>query len=369
MVPKLFPTDMASILARLESVDPVSYAETRNFTDGRVSRLSPYISRGVISLKKVAEQVVRRHPITTCSTFLKELAWREYWQRVWENRGDEIFSDLKYQQTNVRHRDMPSSILNGNTGIRVIDQSITELKETGYMHNHVRMYLASLACNRGGAHWKVPASWMYYHLLDGDIASNTLSWQWVAGTFSSKQYWCNQDNINHYTKTIQHNSILDMPYDRLVLAPVPKELTTVEALNLSVQLPSSDPLPDQAERIFLYTSYNLDPVWHAGKEGTRILLLEPAHFNRFPVSRLVMSFILSLAENIPGLLVFCGSFDELAKRFPGAEFIFRKHASCTHYRGTSEDPEYLFPEVYGYFPSFSSYWKKASILVDKLKHE
>ena len=113
-----------------------------------------------------------------------------------------------------------------------------------------------------------------------------------------------QDNINHYSKTIQHNSILDMPYDRLALAPVPEELTTAEPLNLSVQLPSSDPLPDQAERIFLYTSYNLDPTWHAGKQGTRILLLEPAHFNRFPVSPAGHVFHPFLAENIPGLPCF-----------------------------------------------------------------
>ncbi|MEO5685193.1 MAG: FAD-binding domain-containing protein [Chitinophagaceae bacterium] len=72
---------------------------------------------------------------------------------------------------------MIKNIAGAKTGITAIDEQITLLYETGYMHNPVRMYLAGITCNIGKAHWLQPARWMYYHLLDGDLASNSLSWQ------------------------------------------------------------------------------------------------------------------------------------------------------------------------------------------------
>lgn len=69
------------------------------------------------------------------------------------------------------------------------------------MHNHLRMYIAGTITNVSHAHWRVPSLWLYSHLLDGDITSNTCSWQWNAGTFSSKKYLANQENINTYTGT------------------------------------------------------------------------------------------------------------------------------------------------------------------------
>lgn len=354
----LFPADFHAILKRMETVDVVAYAETRNFTDGHVSRLSPYISRGVISLKKILTHILQRYKKHEAATFIKELAWREYWQRVWENRGEDIFTDLKQSQTHAMHHAMPTSVMHGSTGIAAIDQSIALLKETGYMHNHMRMYVAAITCNRGRSHWLLPSRWMYYHLLDADIASNTLSWQWVAGTFSAKPYWCNQENINHYTKTRQHSTFMDYPYECLPAEHVPVELSSVSDPELPVRLPVSDILPVNAKKVFVYNSYNLDPEWHTGESGVRILLLEPEHFRNYPVSPLVMSFIISLTKNISDIFVFSGSFNEMAAHYPGAEIIFKKHPASTHYRGTAEDPEYLFPDVAGYFPSFSSYWKK-----------
>ena len=79
---------------------------------------------------------------------------------------------------------MPKAVVEANTTIDAIDEAINELYQNGYMHNHMRMYLASLCCNIAKCHWKHPAKWMYFYLLDGDLASNTLSWQWVAGSNS-----------------------------------------------------------------------------------------------------------------------------------------------------------------------------------------
>lgn len=176
---------MIRYCSKLSASTPLGIAATRNYTDGAVTRLSPYISRGVLSLNQVASIILKRYDKYQSEKLLQELAWREYWQRVWENKGDEIFTDLKQPQPGVMHHGMVRSVADAQTGIDEIDRHIQLLYSNGYMHNHVRMYIASIVCNIAGAHWKAPSSWLYYHLLDGDIASNALSWQWVAGSFST----------------------------------------------------------------------------------------------------------------------------------------------------------------------------------------
>ena len=201
-----FPTNYTDILDRLHSIDPVKYARTRNFVNGDVTYLSPYISRGVISLRQVADHVLQAYKPYQIEKFLQELAWREYWQRIWQSAGNQLFTDLKQPQPDVQHHKMVAAIETASTGIEAIDRHINLLYTTGYMHNHVRMYVSSMACNMAKAHWLQPSRWMYYHLLDGDLASNSLSWQWVAGAFSSKKYYCNQENINRYTNSEQTGS-------------------------------------------------------------------------------------------------------------------------------------------------------------------
>jgi len=116
---------------------------------------------------------------------IQELAWRDYWQQVWIAKGDDINTDLKTTQKSVSNHQVPKAIINASTGIEAVDAAIKELYNTGYMHNHMRMYIASICCNIANSHWLAPAKWMYAHLLDGDCASNQLSWQWVAGAFSN----------------------------------------------------------------------------------------------------------------------------------------------------------------------------------------
>lgn len=361
-----FPADYRSIMERLESVDPVAYARTRNYSNGQVTFLSPYISRGVISIRTIASSILSRYSFSEAETLIRELAWREYFQRVWESCGDKILTDLASPQSFVLHHRVPVALAGACTGIGAVDQAIRDLYETGYMHNHLRMYLASVCCNIAGAHWRQPAAWMYYHLLDGDPASNSLSWQWVAGSFSSKKYYSNQENINRYTGSTQKGTYLDRPYEAFPFQEVPPQLTETENLPLTTVLPAPDPLPEESDRIFIYNSLNLDPAWHEGENGTRILLLEPEHFKRYPISPLVLEFILSLRVNIPGIRVFCGSFDELKRHYPKAVLHFKKHPSCMHYRGEGEEPAYLFPGVKGFYRSFSSYWKECQKQIRQL---
>lgn len=354
-----FPTTYPDILRRLDNIDPVKYPRTRNFIDGDVTYLSPYISRGVISLRQVAAHVLRTHKPYEVQKFLQELAWREYWQRTWQALGDEIFTDIKQPQQDVAHHQMVAALENATTGIEAIDEHIHLLYQTGYMHNHVRMYVSSIACNIANAHWLQPSRWLYYHLLDGDLASNSLSWQWSAGTFSSKKYYCNQENINKYTGSRQLHTFLDHPYEALTELPVPGILQSATDLQLTTALPvTQNPVIENGKRVLLYNSYNLDPAWHAGEQMNRILLLEPSHFAKYPVSEKVLQFIIDLSQNIIGIQIFAGEFDDLQQLAGSNEIIYKSHPAFVHYSGTAEAYDDMFPKVTGYYSSFFKYWKK-----------
>ncbi|MBU3745359.1 MAG: deoxyribodipyrimidine photolyase, partial [Sediminibacterium sp.] len=296
---EVFPTDWDAIQERVDSIDPIRYGSSRNYIKGAVSRLSPYIARGVLSLPDIKNQLLQKYSIQQAKPFLQQLAWREYFQRVWWELGDKILDDIKHPQPKVLHHQLPDAVMNGNTGIELIDASIHQLMESGYVHNHARMYISMLTCNLAGAHWRLPAQWMYYHLLDGDIASNTLSWQWVAGSFSNKKYYANQDNINHYSETNQTNSYLQHSYETLPQLPVPETLQANRIAAFTTRFPETKPLRlNEQLPLALYTSYQLDPGWLADQSANRLLVVSPAHFAQFPVSERVLSFIITLAYKL-----------------------------------------------------------------------
>lgn len=354
-----FPTNYTAIIERLENVNPIKYAQTRNFTDGAVTYLSPYISRGVISLQQILQHVLKTYKPFQIEKFIQELAWRQYWQRVWQSIGDEIFTDIKQDQPDVLHRKMVAAIENASTGIEAIDEGIDKLYATGYMHNHLRMYVSSICCNVAKAHWLQPSQWLYYNLLDGDLASNGLSWQWVAASFSSKKYYCNQENINRYTNSQQQNTFLDKSYETITWMSVPDELSEKSNFFPATELPVKvNPVLIETLPIYIYNSYNLDPQWHKEEKANRILLLEPAHFKKYPVSNKVVKFITDLAQNIDGIQIFAGNFKDLQALAGNSLLVYKTHPTTAHYEGKSEKYNDLFPEVTGYFNSFSSYWKK-----------
>ncbi len=360
MVTQQFPTDLSSILDRVASVDPVAYAKNRNYGDGAVTRLSPYISRGVISTRQVFQSLIDRgYSWSSMQKMVQELAWREFYQRLWQSWDDDMFEDILQVRSGVQNRMVPKSILEARTGIQAVDAGIKELQTTGYMHNHLRMYVASLACNLGRSHWPMPASWMYYHLLDGDLASNTCSWQWVAGTFNGRKYFCNQRNIDQYFHTQQLGSFLDHSYEVLPKLPVPAPLQALGNFDEKTSLPNTPtPTLDPRKPLYLYNSYNLDPNWDADVDANRVLLLEPSHFNRFPVSQRVLEFILKLASNIEGLHVFVGEVHALpdVRLFP--QIVSKEHPAFRHYPGIKQSRDWMFPGLTANHTSFFRFWKK-----------
>jgi deoxyribodipyrimidine photo-lyase len=355
-----FPTDISDILDQIAAVDPVKYEKTRNYKNGAVSRLSPYISRGVISTRQVLMSLLDRDiPWEDAEKFVQELAWRDYWQQVWVSKKDEINEDLRSNQEPVSSWQVPKAIMDGTTGITAVDEAIAELKATGYMHNHMRMYVASIACNIGQAHWLECARWMYGLLLDGDWASNALSWQWVAGTNSSKKYYANQGNINKFFNSRQRNTFLDVSYDDLPRMAVPSALSDYAEVNFDLQFPETKPLAiDPNQDTLIYNYYNLDPEWHEYEDYNRVLLLDPQFFEAYPISQDCLDFALDLSYNIPGIQVFVGSFDELIKEVPVRNIVYKAHPTNEGYRGRRESRDWM-TDVIGYFPSFFKFWNKA----------
>jgi deoxyribodipyrimidine photo-lyase len=227
-VPTFEPTSAAA-QARIAAVQPAAYARTRNALDGAVSQLSPYITHGFVTLPEVLAGVARRHELHAQHKFVYELGWRAYFRHVWQQRGDGILESLHegLLPDDAYSRELPADIRHGDTGVPVIDQAVRALYDTGMLHNHARMWLASYVVHLRKVHWRVAADWLYGHLLDGDLASNHLSWQWVAGTGSSKPYLFNADNVARYAPEPWHSpgSEIDTSYetlDRIARNPAPQ---------------------------------------------------------------------------------------------------------------------------------------------------
>ena len=188
----------------LGRIQPQRYGKDRNFLDGPVTRLSPYIRHGVLTLAEVRDAVFRRtRQRQESEKLINELGWRDYWQRLWRQLGDGIWQDQEPLKTGVAASnyaaDLPDDIATGSTGLACMDGFIAELHRSGWLHNHVRMWLASYLVHWRRVRWQVGARWFLQHLLDGDPASNNLSWQWVASSFSHKPYIFNRSNLERYS--------------------------------------------------------------------------------------------------------------------------------------------------------------------------
>jgi deoxyribodipyrimidine photo-lyase len=371
-----FPTDYRSILERIDAIDPIKYGKSRNYITGAVTYLSPYISRGVITLPQVMRTVLLKgYNIFEIQKFIQELTWREYYQKVWFIKGKQIAGNINQPQPDVEHYSMVSAVLNASTGIEAIDKHIKILQQTGYVHNHMRMYIASIACNVAKAHWKIPAQWMYYYLLDGDLASNNCSWQAIVASFSNKKYYANQENINKYTGSTQTGGFLDTSYDVLPNMPVPAVLKATEDIILDTTLPKTEiPIIDNTKPTLIYNYYNTDPLWRQSEDVNRVLLLEPSHFKEYPVVSSCIQFVMELAKNIPGIQIHVGELADIAALYASAALpvneaiISKAHPAYSHYLGIKDEPVWLFNRIQGFFTSFHAYWKRCEPHIKQLQY-
>ena len=207
-----FPPSRAEALHRLAEFLPRAgrdYAATRNADAGpddraNVSNLSPYLRYRMITEPEVIEALHERHSASAAAKFVQEVGWRTYW-KGWLELRPEAWSRFLAERDAAR--DSPAALLRavqqaeaGATGIEGFDDWAHELTTYGYLHNHARMWFASIWVFTLRLPWTLGADFFLRHLVDADPASNTLSWRWVAGLQTpGKTYLATADNIARYT--------------------------------------------------------------------------------------------------------------------------------------------------------------------------
>jgi deoxyribodipyrimidine photo-lyase len=238
------------------------YAGQRNYDYGptnrsSVSALSPWIKHRLITQEEVLTQTIAHHSISASMKFVQEVFWRSYFKgwmeqhpSVWHSYLNSLETALEAMERNKFRKTDYDEAIAGRTGIDCFDQWCDELKETGYLHNHARMWFASIWIFTLRLPWELGADFFLNHLIDGDAAANTLSWRWVGGLHTKgKSYLARPSNIAQFT---------DGRFD-----PVGQLSPTAEPLiedmdHPYVPLSLAQPMP-QDEYVLLITSEDCQP--------------------------------------------------------------------------------------------------------------
>lgn len=227
-------------IRRLNSIDVDTYKRNRDFLNGAVTKLSPYFRYGCLTLKEASDSAHKRFGIAS-EKFVSELGRRDYFRRVWYREGNGIFNNLEESKVLLSDGAMPDFIRQAITGLPCMDGFVHDLMHDGYVHNNARKWFAAYVVHWLKVDWRDAADWFEHYLLDGDKASNHLSWQWVASTFSTKPYFFNKETIARYTgekycATCTINCPFDASEEMLEEKLFPKtELTSITARSVPKQ--------------------------------------------------------------------------------------------------------------------------------------
>ena len=184
------------------------YSKLRNFDFGsenrsNVSCLSPYITHGIISEKEIINKSLNKFSFAKNEKFIQEVLWRTYWKGWLElrpNVWDDYLRELKKIKEELKDNKEYLNAIEGKTNIECFNVWVNELKENNYLHNHTRMWFASIWIFTLELPWQLGAEFFMQHLYDGDAASNTLGWRWVAGIQTQgKHYLASEWNIKKFT--------------------------------------------------------------------------------------------------------------------------------------------------------------------------
>ena len=187
-----------------------NYNFKRNFDLGpedksNVSCLSPYISHRLITEYEVAKIVLAKFSYQKVEKYIQEIFWRVYW-KGWLELRPQVWSDFTEDLKALKEDDNYKKAINGETQIKCFNDWVNELKENNYLHNHTRMWFASIWIFTLNLPWQKGAEFFMKHLFDGDAASNTLSWRWVAGLQTKgKHYVAQAWNISKFTNNKYQN--------------------------------------------------------------------------------------------------------------------------------------------------------------------
>ena len=186
----------------------LEYSKLRNFDFGpdnrsNISCLSPYITHGILNELEVIDKSLKKFSFVKNEKFIQEVLWRVYW-KGWLELRPNVWSDylieLKKLRNEFKNNQNYIDAIEGKTNLECFNQWVNELKENNYLHNHTRMWFASIWIFTLELPWQLGAEFFMKHLYDGDAASNTLGWRWVAGVQTQgKHYLASEWNINKFT--------------------------------------------------------------------------------------------------------------------------------------------------------------------------
>ena len=184
------------------------YSKLRNFDFGpkkrnNISCLSPYITHGIINEKEVIQKALSKFSFSKNEKFIQEVLWRTYW-KGWLELRPNVWADYLIELNQIKNELQNNknylSAIEGKTDIECFNEWVNELKENNYLHNHTRMWFASIWIFTLELPWQLGAEFFMKHLYDGDAASNTLGWRWVAGVQTQgKHYLASEWNIKKFT--------------------------------------------------------------------------------------------------------------------------------------------------------------------------
>jgi hypothetical protein len=219
------------------------YSKLRNFDFGpdnrsNISCLSPYITHGIISELEIIDKSLQKFSFTKNEKFIQEVLWRVYW-KGWLELRPNVWTDYLIELSNLNNElKNDQNYLNaieGKTDVECFNQWVNELKKNNYLHNHTRMWFASIWIFTLELPWHLGAEFFMQHLYDGDAASNTLGWRWVAGVQTQgKHYLASEWNIKKFTnnrfKKIKLNENAPPKISNKSYSIIPKEFNNPENL-------------------------------------------------------------------------------------------------------------------------------------------
>ena len=206
-----FETSRAKAIEKLDRFverNLSDYSKLRNFDFGpdkrsNVSCLSPYITHGVLNEVEIIKKSLAKYSFNKNEKFIQEVLWRTYW-KGWLELRPSVWSDYIISLNSIREKYKEDinylKAIEGKTNIECFDEWVKELKTHNYLHNHTRMWFASIWIFTLDLPWQLGAEFFLKHLYDGDAASNTLGWRWVAGIQTQgKHYLASEWNIKKFT--------------------------------------------------------------------------------------------------------------------------------------------------------------------------
>lgn len=356
---------------RLAAIDPVAYARSRNHVAGAVTGLSPWIRHGVLGLAEVRDTALAR--VTTgeqAEKLISELGWRDYWRQVHAALGDRIHVDIEppasVPRATGRLDAVPADVRDAATGMACIDAFVQRLQTTGWLHNHERMWLASWLVHVRGVRWQAGADWFLEHLLDGDPASNHLSWQWIAGTFAAKPYLFNRENLETFTSGAHCRACpvlgrcdVEGSYDDLAARLFASEPTVRPAVRIRPAAPRRPASESSLTRPLVWLTLDSasprSPAAAAHPGRPCLFVIDPAWLQRERPTLKRLVFLFECLADVPGVEVIVGDPRTVISARAaalGCDGVSLADTPCPHVRAAMAEIAMRLPVEVRAWPTF-----------------